>query len=65
MFFGVCAPVVPPVVSDVTVPFSDVNLDFEVVFSDSDWEFVEPQTCSVPSKRKASVVLESETKTKM
>ena len=39
--FSVCVPVVPPFVPVVTVPFSDVNVVWEVVFSDSDCEFVE------------------------
>ena len=54
--FGVCVPVVPPV---VTFPFSEVDVACEVVFCDSDCEFVEPQTVSLSRKRKVIAILES------
>ena len=41
--------------------FSDANVDCEVAFSDSDCEFVQPQTLSPVRKREASVALEPET----
>ena len=59
--FSLCLPASPLVVPVVTVPFSDANLDCEVVFSDSGCEFVEPQTLSLFRKREASVALERET----
>ena len=45
----------------VTVPLSDVNVVCEVVFCDSDCEFVELQTSSLSGKREASVALGCET----
>ena len=44
-----CVPAVPPSVPAVTVPFSNVDVDVvcEAVISDSDCEFVEPQTISL------------------
>ena len=59
--FSLCLPASPPVVLVVIVPFSDANVDCEVVFSDSGCEFVEPQTLSPLRKREASVALERET----
>ena len=59
--FSLCLPASPLVVPVVTVPFSDANLDCEVVFSDSGCEFVEPQTLSPFRNREASVALERET----
>ena len=59
--FSLCLPASPPVVPVVTVPFSHVNVDCEVVFSDSGCESVEPQTLSPFRKREASVALERET----
>ena len=44
----------------VTVPFSNVNVVCGDVFSDSDCEFVEPQT-SLPENGEASMALECET----
>ena len=41
---ALCVLASPPVVPVVTVPFSDVNLVCEAVYSDSDCEIVEPQT---------------------
>ena len=41
--------------------FSLVDVVCDVVFSDSDCEFVKPQTCLSPEKREASVALECET----
>ena len=55
-----CSPLVVPY---VTVPFPDVNVVCE--FSDSDFEFVEPQTCSPSNKREASVAWECETEVKI
>ena len=40
---------------------SDVHVVCQVVFSDSDFDFVEPQTFSLTRKREASVALECET----
>ena len=48
--FGVCVLVVLPSVLVLTILFSNVNV---VVFSGSDCEFGEPQTCSLSRKRKA------------
>ena len=42
-----CVLVVSPFVFVVTVPFSNVNVVCEVVYFDSDCEFVEPQTFSL------------------
>ena len=59
---SLCVRASPPVVPVVTVPFSDVNLVCEAVYSDSDCEIVEPQTFfSLSRKREASVALECET----
>ena len=60
---SVCVLVVSPFVLVVTVPFSNVNVVCEVVYFDSDCEFVEPQTFSLSRKRQASVALEGETET--
>ena len=49
--FPLCLPASPPVVPVVTVPFSGVDVDCEVVFCDSDCEFVEPQTFSSAKTR--------------
>ena len=57
-----CLPVVPPSVLVVTVLFLDVSVGCEVVFSDSDCEFIVPQTSSLSRSPEASAVLESETK---
>ena len=59
--FSWCVRTSPPVVPDVTVPFSDVSVVYDVVVSDSDCEIVEPQTLSLSRKREATVVLECET----
>ena len=47
----------PPVVLVVTVPFSDVGVDCEDVFSDSDCEHVDPQTTSLSRKNAKGVLL--------
>ena len=62
---SVCVPVVPPMVPVVTVPFSDVQVVCEVVFSDSDSECVEPQTFPLSRRREASVALDCETEMSM
>ena len=49
--FSLCLLASPPAVPVVTVPFSGVYVDCEVVFSDSDCEFVELQTFSPPRTR--------------
>ena len=47
-----CVLAVPLSVPDVTVLFSPVNVDCEVLF-DSDCEVVEPQTLSLSRKRES------------
>ena len=59
--FSVCLLVVPPSLLVVTVPFSNVNVVCEVVFSDSNCEYVEPQTFSLSRNRETRVALECET----
>ena len=52
--FGVCVPLMPPVVLAVVfLLLSDVNVNVvcEVVFSDSDCEYVEPQSFSLQKTR--------------
>ena len=56
-----CVPAVSPFVLVVTVLFSDVTVVCEVVFSNSDCEFVQPQTFSRSREREASVAFECET----
>ena len=51
-----CVPAVPLSEPDVAFPFSNVNVDCGVVPSDSECEFVEPQTLSLSRKREASFV---------
>ena len=60
--FSLCVLVSPHVVLVVTVPLSDVNVVCEVVFSDSECEFVELETLSPSTKRDAIVALECETR---
>ena len=54
---SLCVPASPPVVLVLTVLFSDVNVVCEVVFSGSDCESVEPQTCSLSTKKAKRVWL--------
>ena len=58
---SLCVLASPLVMLVVTSPFPDVTVDCEVVFTDSDCEFVEPQAFSHSRKREASVALECET----
>ena len=53
-----CVPAVPPSVPVVTVPVPNVNVHVvcKVVFSGSDFEFVEPQTSSLAKKCKVCFV---------
>ena len=53
-FFSVSFPVVSPFVLAVAVPVLNVNLVCEVVFSDLDCDFVEPQTLLSAETRSAS-----------